>query len=992
MVKSNINFSLFFFFFFFLFYQCNAQTISLSEELNWKFASKDLISDLDFILEKISQKEFNRDPYNFISESDFKQQVKNVKEYILKNDSLGRIDFFKKVGSLLTLLKDDHTLLKLGYKELYAKLKDNLSKEHFVFLLSTIVYNGFCYVAASDTIPIKSRIVSINDIPILDIIQQTLMHTTFSEYFATTKNIITSFDFPKYAVEVWSLYNFENQSKIKYIPYGQENEEEIIVTLHPYFDKALMRTLKIMPVKMDKNPSLEFKDSLAVLRLPSFFPGKNINEGLKKWFAYGPSLRARPDSSLLDHERVVARRLEGLGEPREHARPSCSMATSCRASACARARSGHRTPRRWPGARGTRPAAGHRARAHASTADTETPASPGSPGPGEITRPSGRRASSSSTGSTSLRTTSTPRAELAEVLHEVVRERIVVVDHRGSSRRRPLSPPFAREIDGLDQRAGLVHGTPGTRARDPSPRRRPPRPAGKISPSFTQERPDRDGRVHVARVVDVADAAAVGAAPHGLELVDDLHRAHLGRPRERARRERRAQQVEPVEARTQPSPSRSTRCASRGSSARSLAYSLTFTEPISATRPTSLRAEVHEHQVLRALLRVGEQLGLEGDGPPPACARGARARDRARTSIWPSRDAPGSPARAADQDRPFAAQEEEVRARVDRAQVPVDRERVDLQRHAEALREHHLEDVARLDVLLRALHHLVELLAGHARAARPSAPAPAPTRLRLGGERHAEPRASRRRRSRLAPVARAGRLRARHLDRGARSAPSAARCRRRRRSPAARTRGPAGRGSSGFVVGNPLDEAHPVVADHPDRSAQEARQLEALGRHRRAAREPLAQHLERIARAPRSARVCAAFAPLDLAAARAEDRARAAADEAVARPLLAALDRLEAGRSCARRRAGGTARAACRGRRGSRARRGSGFRGSRVSRTLPGRGGARLPRTRALARAATNGEPRGYQSPRRESSDAGPLEDASGPDPVFPDPGSSPPL
>src|SRR5204863_7727336 len=53
----------------------------------------------------------------------------------------------------------------------------------------------------------------------------------------------------------------------------------------------------------------------------------------------------------------------------------------------------------------------------------------------------------------------------------------------------------------------------------------------------------RDRGVHVVLEREVADRAGVNAAAGGLELVDDLHRAHLGRAGHGARRERGAQHV-----------------------------------------------------------------------------------------------------------------------------------------------------------------------------------------------------------------------------------------------------------------------------------------------------------------------------------------------------------------------------------------------------------------------------------------------------------------
>src|SRR5206468_1035579 len=59
------------------------------------------------------------------------------------------------------------------------------------------------------------------------------------------------------------------------------------------------------------------------------------------------------------------------------------------------------------------------------------------------------------------------------------------------------------------------------------------------------ERADRDREIEVAGVADVADRAAVDRALVRLELVDDLHRANLGRARERAGRKCGAQDIDP---------------------------------------------------------------------------------------------------------------------------------------------------------------------------------------------------------------------------------------------------------------------------------------------------------------------------------------------------------------------------------------------------------------------------------------------------------------
>ena len=149
-----------------------------------------------------------------------------------------------------------------------------------------------------------------------------------------------------------------------------------------------------------------------------------------------------------------------------------------------------------------------------------------------------------------------------------------------------------------------------------------------------EQRADRDRGVHVARIVEVADAAAVGAAPQRLELVDDLHRAHLRRARERAGRERRAQQVEPVEPRAQP------RLHVRDD-VHHVRVALDH-RVLAHAHAADLRdaahvvaAQVDQHHVLGALLRVGEQLASSARSSSGVRPRG-RVPAIGRTSIRPS--------------------------------------------------------------------------------------------------------------------------------------------------------------------------------------------------------------------------------------------------------------------------------------------------------------------------------------------------------------------
>lgn len=303
MNKIQIYFFSFLLLFFSLTKQNKAQVVSLSDELNKKLPSSDLINDLDSILVKVYNKDNGQTAFNYISESNFNEEVKKVKDYFSANDSLSRNDFYKQVGPLLSSLKDDH----LQFNATGDWMKDEI-KEKIIIPLSILVYNNNCYVALSDTIPVKSKIISINNIPMIDIVKNTLNTANFSQYYSVIRNQIVSFDLPKYAMDILALYNFSDKVLVKYIPYGEEQENIVTIPLLAKIDKNMVKNFKIMPVRMDKNRSLEFKDNIAILKLPSFLAGWNVKEignGLKQWNEFFIKTfyeidSVKPDKLLID--------------------------------------------------------------------------------------------------------------------------------------------------------------------------------------------------------------------------------------------------------------------------------------------------------------------------------------------------------------------------------------------------------------------------------------------------------------------------------------------------------------------------------------------------------------------------------------------------------------------------------------------------------------------------------------------------------------------
>ena len=136
-----------------------------------------------------------------------------------------------------------------------------------------------------------------------------------------------------------------------------------------------------------------------------------------------------------------------------------------------------------------------------------------------------------------------------------------------------------------------------------------------------------DARVHLAIEREVAHGPAVDAAPFTLQLLNDLHGAHLGRAGERAGRERSPQHIEHIEAVAD--------------------FALHFADDVHDVRvafddhkighmhaaefgnPAHIvAAKIDQHDMLGALLRVAEQLvaqcGILGIGLATAAGAGNR--------------------------------------------------------------------------------------------------------------------------------------------------------------------------------------------------------------------------------------------------------------------------------------------------------------------------------------------------------------------------------
>ena len=125
-----------------------------------------------------------------------------------------------------------------------------------------------------------------------------------------------------------------------------------------------------------------------------------------------------------------------------------------------------------------------------------------------------------------------------------------------------------------------------------------------------QQRAQRDRSIGVAGVAEIADRAGIDAAPHRFELVDNFHRADFRRARDRALRKGRGKCIEGVASVAQLA----------GDIRHDVHHVLValdhhqlgdvdradFSDAADIVAP-----EVDQHDVLGALLRIGEEFLLE---------------------------------------------------------------------------------------------------------------------------------------------------------------------------------------------------------------------------------------------------------------------------------------------------------------------------------------------------------------------------------------------
>src|SRR4029077_3823034 len=210
-------------------------------------------------------------------------------------------------------------------------------------------------------------------------------------------------------------------------------------------------------------------------------------------------------------------------------------------------------------------------------------------------------------------------------------------------------------------------------------------------------RADDNAGIQVSIVSEVSDRPGIEPALFGFQLADNLHRANFWSARYRARGKRGNKQIKGGFAGGKPAPN----IGDDVDNMRVTLYGHQFVDFDTANlsdAPNVVAPQIDQHDVFCPFFRIGEQVGFKRSfffrrGPAAPCAGdGTELNSIAGEPDHRFR-------RGADYPKVVQFEIEHIRGRVDKAERSIDFKRVGRGLSLESLAEHHLDDVARLDIV-----------------------------------------------------------------------------------------------------------------------------------------------------------------------------------------------------------------------------------------------------------------------------------------------------
>jgi len=253
-----------------------------------KYSTRKIEKDTKFFYEKIT--EIHPNIYAHYPKSEFSKDSLKLTNSLKRMD---RLEYYRLLKPIMAKIKDGHTRLTLP---IWIDVLNQRKKSIKWFPLNVIIHNDTAYVVNAgrnpNDIPIGSKIISINNIPINKIVSEVL---AFNESYTANcfVNNIES-DIGRY---LWEDFGFKDTFKVKYVQPNNVVKEDTIIGQLPYLTAmesyywsqkySSSKSIMPKPIISDENSSFSYKifndDTYAYL---NFFSCKkdNSNDSLLNTF------------------------------------------------------------------------------------------------------------------------------------------------------------------------------------------------------------------------------------------------------------------------------------------------------------------------------------------------------------------------------------------------------------------------------------------------------------------------------------------------------------------------------------------------------------------------------------------------------------------------------------------------------------------------------------------------------------------------------------
>lgn len=262
-----------------------------------KYSSAELLTDLEFIKEKILTKKYNRTPFLFLTRDKFFSCYDSVKSVISEKGNMSLKDFYFLVTPFANSICDDHLIFELfGLWGIDNNKKPRISNENIMFAASAIIFDKNIYITCSSDIPEKSLLISVNNVSASEIITEFIKYSEYPKQRYYEKYKIAPVNFSGLSLFMYAKWNFKDSITIKYQINNTNKIETKTVALKKFFDSNAVKYC--YEKEKRKNIELRFEENIAILKVNTF-NFKNFNNTIQLYNLIFDSIKMKRSDNLI---------------------------------------------------------------------------------------------------------------------------------------------------------------------------------------------------------------------------------------------------------------------------------------------------------------------------------------------------------------------------------------------------------------------------------------------------------------------------------------------------------------------------------------------------------------------------------------------------------------------------------------------------------------------------------------------------------------------